>query len=1117
MQRTATTLLPRAVVAEQRMVRTLALVGMVLAASLSLSYLLWPVADAEAMRLASGACAMLAAVYAVLALFPRWVTLSQTVIVAVLGTCMVAGVLASVGGDGLLSPGLAFVPLLLGGAASLIRPAATVALGLVHAALLAGLTVALLRGVIVAQHGVAGLGLALTAQAALLAAGLVFGLLTRRTIDGAMARARSREQRFVGLMSVAADWYWETDAQLRYTHITQHGGLPELAFDSRVGKAPWEIDDFGLSDEAMDVHRSDLELRRPFTDLRVWQHVGAGRAMRCISLSGRPRFDGRGVFLGYWGVGRDITGEDAAESQRRATELRYRELFARSPSPLVLHREGRVLDANVAALALFGAWEQTDLIGQSLLNFYDAEDGSRELAARRLARLQNVPIGEAAPPQQFSMRTAGGRRLAVQVTSVKVEAEGGEALLSIYRDETERQRAEGARARSEALLSHVVATSPDIITLLDLSTERYVMVNEAFVALSGYARDEAIGRTTTELGLWGSNEAHDDFFSKMLAADGVRDHAIVFRPRDGRDVMLLVSAARFEMEGRDYLVINGRDITQSERARLEREAILANASIGIAMTRGQAFQLVNPSFEQMFDWPPGSLVGQPGDVISVDSAAYEEMGALYGPPLARGESVEFERTMKRRDGSLFLCRLLARPIDPTHPAKGGTIWIAEDVTDKRAVEQALARARDDAEAANRAKSAFLANTSHEIRTPLNGLVGLARLARQPGLDAARRQQYLAQIDDSAQALAGVISDILDLSKIEAGKLRLEQADFDLHALLESVEHGYAALADAHALKLTMHVSGAVPRRVRGDPVRLRQILSNLLSNALKFTEVGYVRLHVMDAGPPQSHDAPERHGFGGRERSEPGVPLQLLAAPRVRFEVEDSGPGIAADVQARLFQPFMQGDVSTTRRYGGTGLGLSICRELAELMGGSVGVHSEPGRGSRFWAELPLPASAHEAPSSAFAATHDAERRLVGLELLIVEDNPVNMMIATAIARQWGVTVTEAVDGAEAVAAATARADAGRPFELVLMDVQMPVQGGHEATRVLRRRFDARTLPIIALTAAALTSERDEALAAGMNDFLTKPLDAQRLQDALLRWAPTRTQTESTTRPVPTS
>jgi len=464
------------------------------------------------------------------------------------------------------------------------------------------------------------------------------------------------------------------------------------------------------------------------------------------------------------------------------------------------------------------------------------------------------------------------------------------------------------------------------------------------------------------------------------------------------------------------------------------------------------------------------------------------MATLYGPPLSRGEAVEFERTMKRRDGSTFLCRLLARPIDPTHPTKGGTIWIAEDVTERRAVEQALARARDEAEAANRAKSAFLANTSHEIRTPLNGLVGLARLARQPGLDGARREQYLAQIDDSAQALAGVISDILDLSKIEAGKLRLEQTDFDLHALLESVEHGYAVLADAHALTLTMHVSGTVPRRVRADPVRLRQILSNLISNALKFTAVGYVRLHV-----------------------------KTLDSPLVRFEVEDSGPGIAPEVQARLFEPFTQADASTTRRYGGTGLGLSICRELAQLMGGHVGVNSEPGRGSRFWAELPLTESTQEAPSSAFSSFDDSDLPLAGLDLLIVEDNPVNMMIATTILRQWGITVSEAVNGVEAVAVITARADAGRPFDVVLMDVQMPVLGGHDATRSLRQRFSADELPIIALTAAALTSEREEALSAGMNDFLTKPLDAQRLHDTLLRWALRKTTGAPTTPPVSTS
>jgi len=410
-------------------------------------------------------------------------------------------------------------------------------------------------------------------------------------------------------------------------------------------------------------------------------------------------------------------------------------------------------------------------------------------------------------------------------------------------------------------------------------------------------------------------------------------------------------------------------------------------------------------------------------------------------------------------------------VDPANPATGGTIWIAEDVTERRVVDQALARARDDAEAANRAKSSFLANTSHEIRTPLNGLVGLARLARQPGLDSGRREQYLQQIDDSAQALSGVISDILDLSKIEAGKLRLEAVDFDLHALLESVENGYAALAEGRALTLEMRVGADVPRRVRGDPVRLRQVLSNFLSNALKFTEHGGVRVEV-------------RSGAVGQ----------------LRFEVQDTGPGIESAVQARLFKPFTQADVSTTRRFGGTGLGLSICRELAELMGGQVGLDSTPGRGSRFWALLPLPASVDAGPTQALAAVPDQPRPLAGLRVLVAEDNAVNMLIAVALLEQWGIVVSQASDGAQAVSAADAAFASGVGFDIVLMDVQMPVMGGYDATRTLRQRHDPNRLPIIALTAAALTSEREEALACGMNDFLTKPIDAQRLHDTLLRW-----------------
>lgn len=627
--------------------------------------------------------------------------------------------------------------------------------------------------------------------------------------------------------------------------------------------------------------------------------------------------------------------------------------------------------------------------------------------------------------------------------------------------------AQEALRRSETTLSTLVATSPDMITLTDMATARYVMVNDTFTRVSGFTRDEAIGRTSLELGVWGSSTSRDEFIRRVEADSRVQDLPCSFVDKRGRPFTLLVSAAVFELEGRRYLVLNGRDVTESERTRLAHEAVLANASLGIAFTREGHFVQANPALEKMLGWAPGTLTGQPGRVVWASDAEYAEIGALIGPPLSVGEPVEFVRELFRRDGSTFWCRMLAKAVDPTHPMRGGTIWIVEDITERRRTEQALAKARDDAEAANRAKSAFLANTSHEIRTPLNGLVGLARLARRPDLEEGRRAQYLEQIAESAETLSAIISDVLDLSKIEAGKLDIEQLAFDLRALLESLRQVYGTLADARGLDFTLAVEDGVPGWVWGDPVRVRQVLANYLNNALKFTERGSVTL------------AARRSRNGG-----------------LRFEVRDTGPGITPEVRERLFQPFTQADQSTTRRFGGSGLGLSICHELASLMGGAVGVDSEPGRGSCFWAELPLPATEPPARDSGFGALGPSP--LAGMRVLMVEDNPVNMTIAVAMLEQWGVQVAQAGDGVQALAAVEQSERSGQPLDAVLMDVQMPVMSGYEATRALRARPGARRLPIIALTAAALTSEREQALAAGMDGFLTKPIDMQKLHDALV-------------------
>ncbi|SHM13214.1 PAS domain S-box-containing protein [Rhizobacter sp. OV335] len=972
-------------------------------------------------------------------------------------------------GQGVHALNLGYLGLLICVVTVLVSPASGLVLALAMAAAVAGLAMANGRGWLPGPMPIEAIPLPVRVLAhwLIFASATTCGMLIASVVRRALGEARDREERFRSLLLMAADWYWELDAELRFTHISdklnQYSGIDAK---ERMGRRPWEMPQIGLDADTLARHRADLEAHLPFSNLMA-SRPGEHGELRHSVVSGRPRFDADGRFVGYWGLGRDITAEVEARRATAESEGRYRELFRRSPTALVLHRNGVAIDGNDAAARMFGFASADAMKGFDLPQLYPAGE-AREQVRRRVATLEALPVGEGLGVADSSLVSLDGRPLSVQASGIRVSAPDGPATLSMFHDITARVQAETALRRSQALLSHLVATSPDCITLTEVASGRYVMVNESFTRITGWRSDEVVGRTALEIGIWHRQADREALVAGLAQGGLVTDLPATFVRRDGTVVSLLLSAARFRMDDQDYLVLNGRDVTETERVRLQHEAILQNASIGIALTRERRFMQANPCFEAMFRWPAGALIGQPGQAVWSDEAAYAEMGALVGPRLAQGEPVEVERMMRRGDGSSFLCRLLAQAVDPTHPSQGGTIWIAEDVTERRAFEQALAHARDVAEAANQAKSAFLANTSHEIRTPLNGLLGLARLAMRPGLDALRRDQYLAQIQDSAQNLASIISDILDLSKIEAGKLSVEAVAFDLRGLLVAVHRAYQSLAQARGLSLRLAMTPEVPGTVLGDPVRVRQILSNYLTNGIKFTERGHVTLEATV--------------------DEDG---------RVRLAVIDTGAGIDEATQQRLFQPFTQADSSTTRRFGGTGLGLSICKELAMLMGGSVGVESAPERGSRFWAALPLPATPAREVGTDAESLDTAS--LAGAHVLMVEDNPVNMMIGVAMLEQWGVDVVQAVDGIEALVAVRRSVDAGRLFDAVLMDVQMPRLSGHEAARRLREQHPAEELPIIALTAAALVSERDQALAAGMNEFLTKPIDAHRLRQALLR------------------
>jgi PAS domain S-box-containing protein len=977
---------------------------------------------------------------------------------------------------GLWALSLALMSLVLTFATGMLGLRAGAVLALLGAVALLGLAGAENQGWATHPAALNSLFLRTVVQLSLLGSGLIAGFGLQRMVQRSLAEAEERTARFRGLLGMAVDWYWEMDREFRFTHVAEERpGGSGLDLASRLGKAPWEIDGMGLSDDELDAHRADLESHRPFHGM-VARRIGADGSSRWVSVSGEPRFDAQGNFRGYWGVGRDVTREVAAEQSVHATETRYRELFRRSPSPLVLHRWGRVVDANPAAMAMFGYAQRSSMIGQDLFSHY--EPGDDETARQQAARLEGQAAGAMQPVAEYRLRTLSRRRRLVQATSVRVDTASGPATLTFFTDQTEQNRAQDALRRSEGLLSHLVATSPDVITLTEAESGRYAMVNQAFEALTGWTSAEVLGRTSDDIGVWLRPQDRADL-REAVRRDGMASNMPVnFRRKDGSSVSMLVSVAPFALDGQNYLVLYARDVSESERTRLVHGAILENASIGITLTRDQKFVLANPRVETMFGWERGALIGQHGSVVWPNADEWQAVGRELGPRLAAGEQVETERTMRRRDGSTFLARLLAQAVDPAHPSRGGTIWIIEDITERRRVEDALAQAKDAAQAASRAKSAFLANTSHEIRTPLNGLLGLGRLAQQPDISDQQRRDFLNQMMDSAESLSGLISDILDLSKIEAGRLTLETRPFSLRELLASIRLAYVTLAQARGLGFALEIDPQLPGWVFGDPLRTRQILANYLTNALKFTDQGGITVSVK---------ALSQNGHGS-------------VGEWVRVEVRDTGAGIAPDQQARLFQPFTQADESTTRRFGGTGLGLSICRELATLMGGEVGVVSASGEGSVFWAELPLPAAPAPASHQPRDTRHtDAQGGLKGLRVLIAEDHPVNMLIAVAQLEQWGMEVAQASDGRQAVEAVRAAASVGKPFDIVLMDVQMPVMGGHEATRELRRQFTAAELPIVALTAAALVSERDDAMAAGMNDFLTKPIDTPRLHQTLLR------------------
>jgi len=521
----------------------------------------------------------------------------------------------------------------------------------------------------------------------------------------------------------------------------------------------------------------------------------------------------------------------------------------------------------------------------------------------------------------------------------------------------------------------------------------------------------------------------------------------------------------------------------------EQAAILESATLGIAFIKDRVIMRANSRLDELFGFDRGEQIGRPTRMWYPDEESYAAVGEVY-EQLRRGETHHRELLLKRKSGELFWCRLSGRAVEVGDLSRG-TVWMLEDITERRRAEEAIEEARQKAEEATEMKSMFLANMSHEIRTPMNAIIGLSDLALKTPLDPKQRD-YISKVHRAGTSLLAVVIDILDFSKIEAGRLELETLDFSMDDVVGAVATVTAQKAHEKGLEFLTRVSPAVPARLRGDPLRLGQILTNLVDNAVKFTEHGQVQLTV--------------------EMLE-----QNSEKAQIQCSVRDTGIGVTREQAARLFQPFIQANMSTTRTHGGTGLGLSIARRLVEAMSGEIRLDSQPGVGSTFsftvWLGVGAPT---DSPGAVVPAAVRAGR-LRGARILVTEDNEINQQIAVELLEGAGGKVEIASNGREAI---EAMLNAAPPYDLVLMDLQMPEVDGYQATERIRSDAHFADLPIIAMTAHATLEERERCLDAGMNDHVSKPIDPEALFETLGRYyvpSETRSVGDAPTEPPPSA
>ncbi|WP_180132362.1 PAS domain S-box protein [Rhodoferax sp. BLA1] len=804
-----------------------------------------------------------------------------------------------------------------------------------------------------------------------------------------------------------------------------------------------------------------------------------------VSINARViRQQGRDYMVVLWD---DISEQKQAELALRKISMAVEQ----SPHAVVITDvHARIEFVNDAFISLTG-YNRSEVIGQNprLLS-------SGKTPAKVFREMWQALAAGQQWSGHFVNRTKDGReRIEAAIISPLRDAEGRICnYVAVKEDITERQRTEDELR----MLYLAVEQSPESVVITNLNAD-IEYVNQAFTRTTGYSREEALGANPRLLKNGKTPpQTYEDMWAALVRGDTWR--GVLFnRRKDGSDYEEEVHVTPVRQpDGHitHYLAIK-EDVTEKRRMTLElaqyrshleelvaqrtfdleqvtdalrlageeQMAIFETASSGMALIKDRVFVRCNRRLTELFGWLEGGMVGQRTSIWYPDA----EAEALGGDPVYeviwRGQAHTREQRLKRLDGSLFWVRLTGKAVDVADHSKG-TVWVVDDISEERAAAEAMRRAKELAEDAARTKADFLANMSHEIRTPMNAVIGMTHLMLKTEL-LPRQRDYMKKIMDSGQHLLGIINDILDVSKIEAGKLTIEHIAFDLEKVLGNVSNLIGEKVAAKGLELIFDVDRDVPNNLVGDPLRLTQVLINYANNAVKFTQKGEVDVVVRV-----------------REQSDNDVLLY--------FAVRDTGIGISDEQRSQLFQSFQQADSSTTRHYGGTGLGLSIAKKLSHMMQGEVGVDSVPGQGSTFWFTARLGKGVAAQTSRILSAD------LQGCRALVVDDNDHARTVLRGMLEGMGFGVEEADGGSSAIHAVDQAETQERPFHFVFLDWQMPGMDGIEVARRLQARPLRHPPHRVMVTAFGREDVLKGAAQAGLDDVLIKPVNPSMLFESVM-------------------